>query len=534
MRFRLSALALGLFAAATLAQSPSGVVINEFQYDDSGTDDREFVELYNGSAVPVDISGWTLFAADATWPADNNPDYVIPANTILGAGQFYVLGAPLVPNVNQIVVNGATSTNLWENDNETLTLTDTLGFVHDTLAYEANKNGAVTFPTQFAEGVGIYGNMSSQDFSPQSWSRWFDGYDTNNNGRDFGLRLATPGASNNTANLLTFFDNFDATPTLTPVAGWSGSFRHPMVIDPTLPDINNPSSIPASPNGGNCMIMWDITGGGNSAILESAATDNMLLECYVYIRQAPALVCPDFETWAIGVRGTCETFHNHPNPIASLAPCANTTVTDTNGNTGVSWFYQVDLLGNALLILVDENSGGNTERVLGQIAITPGVNDGWQRLRLQVAGDVVVANFGGTYGNPNDGVRIQALLQDGVQFGTAYMSYREFIVNNSNARPITIDDLVVTTTPVPYTVFMVQPAAGQIRVETAASPPAPTSTTSSASSRARAAPAPVPTSASARSTRSSNSCRKCCSRSARSPSIPSRSPTPTRRRPIAA
>ena len=108
MRFRLSALALGLFAAATLAQSPSGVVINEFQYDDSGTDDREFVELYNGSAVPVDISGWTLFAADATWPADNNTDYVIPANTILGAAQFYVLGAPPVPNANHILANPTT------------------------------------------------------------------------------------------------------------------------------------------------------------------------------------------------------------------------------------------------------------------------------------------------------------------------------------------------------------------------------------------------------------------------------------------
>ena len=45
------------------------VFINEVQYDDSGTDDREFVEIYNGEPNAVDISGWTLRASDAIAPA---------------------------------------------------------------------------------------------------------------------------------------------------------------------------------------------------------------------------------------------------------------------------------------------------------------------------------------------------------------------------------------------------------------------------------------------------------------------------------
>ena len=70
-----------------LLQGSSTVVINEFQYDDSGTDDREFVELYNRSASPVNISGWKLESRDQLGP---NPSYTIPANTIMLPGSFYV------------------------------------------------------------------------------------------------------------------------------------------------------------------------------------------------------------------------------------------------------------------------------------------------------------------------------------------------------------------------------------------------------------------------------------------------------------
>ena len=59
----LSAASLSLSAVAS-----AQVVINEFSYDDSGADDREFVELYNAGANPVDISGWRLDANDENAP----------------------------------------------------------------------------------------------------------------------------------------------------------------------------------------------------------------------------------------------------------------------------------------------------------------------------------------------------------------------------------------------------------------------------------------------------------------------------------
>ncbi|MHC4067167.1 MAG: lamin tail domain-containing protein, partial [Planctomycetota bacterium] len=119
-------------------QAPPPVKINEYQYDDSGTDDREFVELYNAGVDPEDISGWTLRASDTTPPpGDDNADYTIPGvpdsgTTVLAAGDYYVLGTALVPNVDQEVgVN-----DLWEDSNEALELLDGIGIAVDTFVSE--------------------------------------------------------------------------------------------------------------------------------------------------------------------------------------------------------------------------------------------------------------------------------------------------------------------------------------------------------------------------------------------------------------
>ena len=66
MKTPISKLSVGsaaLLASALHAQAP--VVINEFNYDDSGGDNYEFVELY--ANVTTDISGWTLNGEDGTF-----------------------------------------------------------------------------------------------------------------------------------------------------------------------------------------------------------------------------------------------------------------------------------------------------------------------------------------------------------------------------------------------------------------------------------------------------------------------------------
>ena len=70
------------------------VVINEFQYDDDSTDDREFVELYNAGGLAVDIGNWSVGGRDAS---GNNTFVNIPGGTMLASGAYYVIGQVNVP-----------------------------------------------------------------------------------------------------------------------------------------------------------------------------------------------------------------------------------------------------------------------------------------------------------------------------------------------------------------------------------------------------------------------------------------------------
>jgi hypothetical protein len=446
---------LACMATTVLAGPLSAqVVINEFSYDDTGTDDREFLELFNAGTTTVDISGWVVQNIDGAWtascpfppttstPCDNNADFTIPPGTLLGPGAFWVIGMAAVPNVNQV------TTLTLENDVESIILHDSTGAVQDVVRYESNKIGStgfLTYPPGFDEAGGIWGNFTSKDTAPQSWSRWFDGRDTNNNGSDFGLLPSTPGASNNIATALSYFNDFNAGTPGNAETVFRGSFLDPTIIDPTVvgplvapANTNiNPNAIPASPDGGNCMIVWDNAGGGDTAMFTAVPSSDFTFEAYVYIDGTPR-PANEQEQWSIGVRGTSDTFGNFffPGGMNASNAC---------GDTGIAWHYTIDQLGGTLSLL-DENNGGDDETILATIAIVPGTNDGWQRIRLQVVGNQIDAIFGGTYGSILDGARTLATTTtSGV--GAVYFAYREFITTNANTRPLTLDFVTIR---VPY------------------------------------------------------------------------------------
>lgn len=446
-------LKLFLGLAAICAVTQAQVVINEIQYDDTGTDDREFVELYNAGTSPVDISGWILMSWDlnpnlpAGPPSDNNPDYAIPGvigsmTTVLAPGAYYVLGSNLVPNVNQVIVNGAASTNLLENDNETTALVVN-GVVMDSVTYEGNKI-SLGYPVIHIEGGPIWGNATNNDAALQSWARWFDGYDTNNNGHDFGLMPASPGTSNSLPNTVPMADAFDSAVPESIVAGYSWSFRAPRIIDPLtfgVPSANplnsNPNAIPTSPQGGYAMIMWDSSGGGNQAAWVSTPKSDLTVDCYVFIRTT-GVTGTDTEQWSIGVRGTDDSFHNYTLP-------GSQGVNNASSLTGINWVFMANSAGMTLS-LIDEKNGGDTETVLTTIPIVAGVNDGWQRIRLQTSGNRIDAYFGGTTGSVLDGTRYQ-FTSATPTYGFVNLGYREGLATNSLCRPLTIDDLRIYETP---------------------------------------------------------------------------------------
>jgi len=77
--------ALSFFALSVIfsasAEAASAIRINEIHYDPLGTggagNDKEFIELYNGSDSSVNLSGWSTFGVDFIFPAGS----VLPAKS---------------------------------------------------------------------------------------------------------------------------------------------------------------------------------------------------------------------------------------------------------------------------------------------------------------------------------------------------------------------------------------------------------------------------------------------------------------------
>ncbi|MHC4088749.1 MAG: lamin tail domain-containing protein [Planctomycetota bacterium] len=380
-------------------QPPPPVKINEYQYDDSGTDDREFVELYNAGVDPEDISGWTLRASDTTPPpGDDNSDYTIPGvpdsgTTVLAAGDYYVLGTALVPNVDQEVgVN-----DLWEDSNEALELLDGIGLAVDTFVSELNKGA----PAITTEG-GFWGNFRSEDTTPQqSLARWIDGRDTD---------------------LITDYEppDVDALVVGTDVAGLGGSFVNARVIDPTLADIDNPNAITASPQGGNAIIAWDSAGGGNMVVSEDVVQGSYTISAY--LDTAPYGV-GGAESTTYGLLGSTGTFYNMPDPSDTFFGDVSTA----NGNTGIGWLYEKeDSAGLVTLRLIDFGDGGDSSdgpltprdwTIITSIDLSLEASD-WYRLSIDYDGGTgnAVAKF--------DNQTFNFTTETGL-VGAFYVGYRE-------------------------------------------------------------------------------------------------------------
>jgi hypothetical protein len=106
------------------------VVFNEIHYHpSSGSDDLEFVELYNGGANPADLSGWTV---------SDGLDMTFPSGTILSPGSYVVTA--LDPALLQ-AATGFPDALAWTsgrlaNEGERLALSDVQGNEMDVVSFD--------------------------------------------------------------------------------------------------------------------------------------------------------------------------------------------------------------------------------------------------------------------------------------------------------------------------------------------------------------------------------------------------------------
>ncbi len=446
-----------LLAFAPQGPSTAPVVINEYSNDDSGTDNLEFVEIYNRSANPVDISAWTLNGEEGGTGTANGvftfAGLAGSMTTMINPGQHIVVGMAAVPNVNFIVTGALPGLVLENTDADGVTLRDNTGTVIDGVAW-GYKAWTAAVPA-WLEGHGLWGQYILFDavgqpqpgfLTPQ---RWTSGYDSNVNSTDFAMMQWTPGTANGSfQNLpLSFVENCDGTVgSILPNTNFS--FLGATVFDPAAVTIATATvrTYPASPQGGNLARLQDPTGGGNVVQPNVVVGSDFLAEVYVYVTGSnPALtVVGQGESWAFGVSGTTNSYATAtdvPGTYLAQASLCTGTLNTAPGATGLAWMAYVSTT-DTKIYLVDADGGGPTPFTIlaGPIVATPGVNDGWQRLRLRVSGGNFIANFGGNYG-VDDGQRFTGAVAP--RTGNIYIQYRECVQTNANLAGLYIDRLEV-------------------------------------------------------------------------------------------
>jgi len=93
------AVMLGLIAISSLSQaSTQGVVISQVYGGNGVTFNRDYVELFNASTQPVDISGWSVQYSSATGTGLFSNNGVSLLNGVLQPGQYYLVGLATATN----------------------------------------------------------------------------------------------------------------------------------------------------------------------------------------------------------------------------------------------------------------------------------------------------------------------------------------------------------------------------------------------------------------------------------------------------
>ena len=175
-------------------------VINELDYNNPGTDDREFVELYNPCSQAINLADYSVvFVNGANGTFYGN--FQLP-NVMLAPGDFYVIcgNGANTPNCDLDV---SPNTNLIQNGDPDAVALFYVQAIADAVSYEGSTTG-------FTEGSG---DGLFDLAAPQlGIGRYTDGVDSDFNNVDFSIQCITPGEPNtNVSQYCTIPEDIDLT-----------------------------------------------------------------------------------------------------------------------------------------------------------------------------------------------------------------------------------------------------------------------------------------------------------------------------------
>ncbi len=184
-----------------LNQNSGNVIINEVDYDMVGTDDKEYVELFNPTTAGVSLAGLQLILVNG---ANSTPYQTIdlsPITALPGQGYLVVAGANVTVPTTALKLDPVWTTDEIQNGapDGILLVDNVTHTVLDALSYEGSIT-AVTLPG-FAGPVSLgEGNptpLADSNTTLESLCRQPNGQDSNDAATDWALcTTLTPGAPN--------------------------------------------------------------------------------------------------------------------------------------------------------------------------------------------------------------------------------------------------------------------------------------------------------------------------------------------------
>ncbi len=224
---------IGLFGAGLASASTEGVVISQIYGGNGNVHQQDYVELFNASNVPVNISGWSIQYASATGSGNFANNGVTSLAGTLQPGQYYLVGLASASS-------GAALPSLDAEGNSNLSGSrGKVVLVDNSNGLACNGSSTACSNNQIAQIVDLVGYGSANYFetaaAPSSSSssalfRAQDGCtDTDNNASDFSVASPAPRNSNSMFNVCgSVVPSTEITPScqdLSITAGQSGSVQ---------------------------------------------------------------------------------------------------------------------------------------------------------------------------------------------------------------------------------------------------------------------------------------------------------------------
>ncbi len=186
-------------ATVSVTASTSTLVINEIDYDQVGTDNGEFVEVFNAGSAPVDLADVAVVLVNGS---DNREYQRVRLSGTLAPGGYAVVanaGVMLPAGVARFALPDNTIQN-GAPDGVALLRIST-GRLIDALSYEgpitAGIFTGVTGTLSLVEGTVLPAATADSNTAPGSLARGPDGRDTDNAAMDWRFAsMPTPGAAN--------------------------------------------------------------------------------------------------------------------------------------------------------------------------------------------------------------------------------------------------------------------------------------------------------------------------------------------------